>query len=292
MNGVIVIKKDKGMTSFDVVARMRKLAGTKKVGHTGTLDPDATGVLPVCIGIATKAADIMTGNDKKRYTALLRLGSSTDTGDASGNVISTGDASGITDEDIKKALLHFTGDIMQIPPMYSAIKVGGKKLYELARKGIEVERKERGVTIHFINMIKRDGSDVLIDVSCSKGTYIRTLCEDIGAFLSCPAHMANLERTESGNFTIDEAVSLDELTGPDDIKKHLKSTDALFDYPKYIVTKKQEWLLRNGVAPYCEGDMGKYKVFSENGDFLAISEITEIEGKLCLKTIKGFYRNE
>lgn len=288
MNGVIVIDKDENMTSFDVVARMRRICGTKKIGHTGTLDPDATGVLPICIGNATRAADIMSGADKKRYRALLRLGTATDTFDASGRVTKTGNAELISDEEIENAVSAFTGDIMQVPPMYSAIKVGGKKLYELAREGKSVELAPRSVRIESIEILKRDKNDIYLDVLCSKGTYIRSLCSDIGQKLGCYAHMAALRRTVSGNFSEKDAVRLSDLTG-ENAESFLIPTDRLFDYPEFKATGKQEYLIRNGVPAYCEGKDGMYKVYSESGKFLSVSEIVEIDGKKCLKLVKSFW---
>ena len=289
MNGVIVIDKEAGFTSFDVVAKVRKLCRPYKVGHTGTLDPDATGVLPVCIGNATRAADIMSGNDKKSYRALLRLGSATDTYDASGKVTDEGDPEGITDEIFEEVLKDFRGEIKQVPPMYSAIKVGGKKLYELAREGKEIEREERLVTINSLEVVKREGNDFTIDVDCSKGTYIRSLCHDIGIKLGCFAHMAALERTKSGNFTIEDAVKLSELSDITDIEKRLIPTERLFDYPDFTVSEKQERLVRNGVSAYCNGEEGKYRVFNQKGEFLSVSEIVTIDGQKCLKLVKSFY---
>ena len=210
MNGVINIYKPKGMTSHDVVSKIRKISGIKKVGHTGTLDPDAKGVLPICIGKATKLADMLTFSDK-RYTALLRLGVVTDTQDLTGNVLFEREVS-VTKEEFLNATKKFVGEIEQIPPMYSAVKIGGKKLYELARKGIEVERKPRKITIYGINVLSFDGKDAKLDISCSKGTYIRTLCHDIGDLLGCGGCMAELVRTQSSIFKAEDAVSLDELT--------------------------------------------------------------------------------
>lgn len=289
MNGVIVIDKEAGFTSFDVVAKVRKLCRPYKVGHTGTLDPDATGVLPVCIGNATRAADIMSGNDRKSYRAVMRLGSATDTYDASGKVTDMGDASGITDTMVESVIKLFTGDIMQVPPMYSAIKVDGKKLYELARAGKEIERKERPVTIHTLTIVSRKENDIALDIDCSKGTYIRSLCHDIGIKLGCFAHMAQLQRTKSGNFTIDDAVKLSELSGISDIEKRIIPTERLFDYPDFTVSEKQERLVRNGVSAYCSGEEGLYRVFNKNGEFLSISEIVTVDGKKCLKLVKSFY---
>ena len=289
MNGVIVIDKEAGFTSFDVVAKVRKLCRPHKVGHTGTLDPDATGVLPVCIGNATRAADIMSGNDKKSYRTVMRLGSATDTYDSSGVVTERGDASGITDDELEDAVKLFTGEIMQIPPMYSAIKIGGKKLYELAREGKEIEREARKITIHSLSIVCRSGNDITLDIDCSKGTYIRSLCHDIGLKLGCFAHMAHLQRTKSGNFTINDAVKLSALADITDIEKYLIPTERLFDYPDFTVSEKQEYLVKNGVNAYCEGKIGKYRVFNKKGEFLSVSEITEIEGKKCLKLVKSFY---
>ncbi len=289
MNGVIVIDKAAGFTSFDVVAKVRRLCRPFKVGHTGTLDPDATGVLPVCIGNATRAADIMSGNDKKSYRAVMRLGSATETYDASGAVTKSGDASGITDEMIENVLPFFRGEIMQIPPMYSAIKIGGKKLYELAREGKEIEREARKITIHSLSVVHRAGNDVTLDIDCSKGTYIRSLCHDIGIKLGCFAHMAELQRTKSGNFTLEDAVKLSSLSDISDIEKHLIPTERLFDYPDFTASEKQEYLVKNGVSAYCEGEIGKYRVFNKNGEFLSVSEIVMVDGKKCLKLVKSFY---
>lgn len=287
MNGVIVIDKEEKMTSFDVVAKMRRLCGTKKVGHTGTLDPDATGVLPVCIGNATRAADIMTGADNKRYTAVLRLGAATDTFDASGSITREGSSGAITDERISEVLEGFKGEILQAPPMYSAVKLEGKKLYELARAGKTVEVEKRSVRVDFINIVSRKGNDVTLDIGCSKGTYIRSICNDVGEALGCFAHMAALRRTQSGAFRIENAIKLSELT-PEKIEEALIPTSELFDYPVFTVTEKQEFLVKNGVSAYCEGEKGKYRVFSQSGEFISVSEITEIEGKLCLRLIKNF----
>ncbi len=289
MNGVIVIDKEEKITSFDVVYKMRKLCNTKKVGHTGTLDPDATGVLPVCIGSATRASDIMTGGNIKRYTACLRLGSSTDTFDASGKVTNKADPFNISDEDIKEALSFFEGEIEQVPPMYSAIKIGGKKLYQLAREGKTIELAPRRINIESINMLSREGNDILLDVVCSKGTYIRSLCNDIGIKLSCFGHMASLRRTQSGAFTIDKAVKLSEISSYDELEKYLIPLEKLFDYPVFNLSEKQEYLVKNGVSAYCEGEDGLYRVFSQDGKFLCISEIKEIEGKKCLKLVKSFF---
>ncbi|MBR4723262.1 MAG: tRNA pseudouridine(55) synthase TruB, partial [Clostridia bacterium] len=211
MNGIIVIDKPIGKTSHDMVSFVRRLTGIKKVGHTGTLDPDATGVLPICIGRATKAADMLTVSDKAYRTQLV-LGKTTDTQDASGKVLKERQVM-VTQADIEETVSQFIGEISQIPPMFSAIKKGGKKLYELARQGISVEREPRKVTIYdiVIEEINLDNKTVTLDISCSKGTYIRTLCEDIGEKLGCGAYMNSLVRTKSAGFTLSDSYTQEEL---------------------------------------------------------------------------------
>lgn len=291
INGVIVIDKEEGMTSFDVVARVRRICGMKKVGHMGTLDPAATGVLPVCLGNATRALSLLTEGETKRYLAVLRLGAETDTEDATGCVTRTGDASHITREAVGQALSAFQGSIEQTPPMYSARKVDGHRLYQLARKGITVARPAQRVTIENLTLVSIEGADVTIDVTCSRGTYIRTLCRDIGEKLGCLGHMAALRRTMSGAFSLDMAVTLRALE-KDGPKAHLIPTQALFDFPVFTLSDKQEYLVRNGVAAYCEGAPGRYKVMTKRGEFLAVSDIVETEGVRCLKLVKSFYGGE
>ena len=209
INGVINIYKIKGFTSHDVVAKLRGILKQKKIGHTGTLDPEATGVLPVCLGSATKLCDMLTDKEKE-YVAKVQLGVTTDTQDMTGTVLSEKPVT-VTEEMVAEALHSFLGVYEQVPPMYSALKVNGKKLYELAREGKEVERKARPVTIHGIEILEMNLPCLTIKVSCSKGTYIRTLCHDLGEKLGCGAAMAALERTKSGQFTKEKAVTLEEL---------------------------------------------------------------------------------
>ena len=209
LNGVINIYKIKGFTSHDVVAKLRGIVKQKKIGHTGTLDPDATGVLPVCLGSATKLCDMLTEKEKE-YIAKVQLGVTTDTQDMTGTVLSSKEVN-VSEEEVIKAIESFVGPYEQIPPMYSALKVNGKKLYELAREGKEVERKARPVVIHYIEIIEMDLPEITIKVGCSKGTYIRTLCHDLGQKLGCGAAMAALERTKSGQFSLDAAITLAEL---------------------------------------------------------------------------------
>ena len=204
INGIVNVYKEKGFTSFDVVAKMRGIFQQKKIGHTGTLDPDAQGVLPVCLGRATKVCDLLTDKDKEYETVLL-LGVCTDTQDLSGEILERKEVHA-TEDEVKKAILSFVGDYMQVPPMYSALKVGGQKLCDLARKGVTVERKARPVTIHEIEILSMNLPEVRMRVLCSKGTYIRTLCQDIGEKLGCGGCMKSLLRTRVAGFMIDEAI--------------------------------------------------------------------------------------
>lgn len=288
MNGIIIIDKPLGRTSHDMVYEMRRLTGIKKIGHTGTLDPEATGVLPICIGSATKVADMLTLSDK-RYRAELILGMTTDTQDADGEVL-TECAVNCSESEIREAIMSFVGEIEQIPPMYSAIKQNGKKLYELARKGIEVERKSRRITINSIDILKIDGERVTIDVSCSKGTYIRTLCEDIGLKLHVGAYMNTLRRTKTGPFKLDEAHKLDEIKkmkADGKLEELLIPVDRMFmQYPKINLNKKQVKSIVNGVRMSYKGDEGQtYRIYDDNDVFLCISTLTD--GKLELE--KSFW---
>ena len=208
-HGIINVYKEKGFTSHDVVAKLRGICKQKKIGHTGTLDPEAVGVLPVCLGSATKLCDMLTDKTKE-YVAVLRLGVVTDTQDLTGTVLEEHPVT-VTGEQIRETILSFQGDQMQVPPMYSALKVNGKKLYELAREGKEVERAARPITIYGIEILKEELPEITIRVNCSKGTYIRTLCHDIGQALSCGGAMASLTRTRVGSFLVEQAYPLSKL---------------------------------------------------------------------------------
>lgn len=245
MDGVINVLKPKGITSFDVVRDIRKIAKIKKVGHTGTLDPLASGVLPVCIGKATKIVDyIMEGT--KTYRVEMKLGTTTDTYDREGTVLEKKEVS-VSPEEVEKAIEKYKGDIEQVPPMYSALKVNGQKLYDLARKGIEVEREARKIQIHDICILSIDLPYIIFDVKCSKGTYIRSLCFDIGNDLGSGAVMWNLERLEASPFNIKEAIKLEDLN-EENIKQFITPIDeALKDYEKLYLDKKFEKLVLNGV---------------------------------------------
>ncbi len=287
MDGVINVYKPKGMTSHDVVNRIRKIAGTKKVGHTGTLDPDAEGVLPICINRGTKAADMLTFSDK-RYTAKFQLGLVTDTLDIGGEVVREC-AVDISEQQIKDAAISFVGEIEQIPPMYSAIKIGGKKLCDLARKGIEVERKPRCVTIYEISVLDITKDTFEIDVSCSKGTYIRTLGYDIGEKLGCGATMTDLIRTQSSIFKVSDSVKLEDLT-PDNYTEYVTPVDSLFDYEKLTFSGETLRKVLNGNAVLWDGaeEGTMYRVYDDKGRFLCVSRFEDG----MLRVEKMFYVGE
>lgn len=288
-NGVINIYKEKGFTSHDVVAKMRGILKQKKIGHTGTLDPDAVGVLPVCLGSATKLCDMLTDRDKE-YIAVLKLGVETDTQDTTGTVIKECDVT-VDEAQVKEAILSFIGDYAQIPPMYSALKVDGKKLYELARQGKEVERKARPVTIYDIEILDMNLPEVTIRVACSKGTYIRTLCHDIGAKLGCGGAMASLKRTKAGAFLLDTAITLSELEKIRDDEKIdsiLIPVDAMFDDLAAVhVPDDVLKLVQNGNTFYTNqilerrrfGDGEEVRVYDSEGKFYGIYYCAEKENK-------------
>ena len=300
INGVINIYKTKGFTSHDVVAKLRGIMKQKKIGHTGTLDPEATGVLPVCLGSATKLCDMLTEKEKE-YVAKVQLGVITDTQDMTGTILEQKEVK-VTEEQVTEAIQSFVGNYEQIPPMYSALKVNGKKLYELAREGKEIERKSRPVTIHYIDIISMNLPWIDIRVGCSKGTYIRTLCHDLGEKLGCGAAMAALERTKSGQFSLENAITLKELeekmkTEDEEPKKLIPSfvipVDQMFsNYPKLKVHSEWERLIKNGNSfeeknlrkKYFEKDRAdgsKYRVYIEEEKFVGIYEYRKKERKFC-----------
>ena len=271
-NGIIIIDKPSGWTSMDVCAKLRGILHTKKVGHAGTLDPMATGVLPVFVGQATRAVSFAESGQKE-YVAGLKLGLVTNTQDTSGETLGTHPAS-VTRTELEAVLPRFTGEIEQIPPMYSAIKIGGKKLYELARRGEEVERKSRPVTIYELEVVEQTAPDAFtLRIRCSKGTYVRTLCHDIGRALGCGGCMSALRRTMAAGFTLADAVTLErvQLEG----ERLLQPVDSLFRaYPAYhIRTERAEALCRNGnpLAPPDAPADGLYRVYGRDGTFLCLS---------------------
>lgn len=291
MNGIIVINKPLGKTSHDMVSFMRRMTGIKKVGHTGTLDPMAEGVLPICVGHATKVADMLTLSDKCYETEFV-LGMTTDTLDSEGEIL-TECGVNCTEEEIRSAIMSFVGEIEQIPPMYSAIKQNGQKLYELARKGIEVERQKRIVTINSIDILDINTEDniVKMSVSCSKGTYIRTLCEDIGIKLGVGAYMNTLKRTKTGQFTIEDAKTVKEIEQMSqfgELEDNLVSVDKIFmDLEEIHLNPKQTKCVKNGVQMTWRGakEGQKLRVYDDNGKFFCIAQIKE--GKL--KSLKSFH---
>ena len=283
MNGIINIYKPKGMTSHDVVYRVRKITGIKKVGHTGTLDPDADGVLPICIGKGTKLSDMLTFSDKS-YRAVFRLGVTTDTQDMSGEILKQADVY-VSENEIKDTINYFIGEYDQLPPMYSAVKVGGKKLYELARKGIEAERSTRRVTIYKIDILNIENNDITIDVDCSKGTYIRTLCNDIGEKMGVGGAVVSLTRTKSGIFEIKDSITLEALesNGAD---KFIIPCEDMFDYDKVSVSGGRLKRVLNGNSIHFDGEEGKtYRVFDDEGKFLCVSKVKD--GELVM--VKSFF---
>ncbi|MBR0149308.1 MAG: tRNA pseudouridine(55) synthase TruB [Lachnospiraceae bacterium] len=287
INGIINVNKGAGFTSFDVVARLRHIFGQKKIGHTGTLDPEATGVLPVCLGNATRVCELLM-DETKTYEALMRPGTVTDTQDIWGQILEQNEVTAGF-EMIRDVLLSFVGDYEQLPPMYSAKKVAGKKLYELARKGVEVERKPSRVKIFSIADIQMRGDgDVSFSVTCSKGTYIRTLCHDAGVKLGCGACMTALKRTRVGCFELKDALTLEQIEAVELplLKEHIKTVDVLFeDYPKVMVKTENEKALLNGnPLPLSMtdlsgiGDKTRVRVYDHAGDFKAIYIYLEDEG--------------
>jgi tRNA pseudouridine55 synthase len=271
-NGVINVYKEKGFTSFDVVAKLRGILHQKKIGHTGTLDPDAEGVLVVCLGSATKLCDILTDKDKS-YEAVLLLGKTSDTEDSSGNILSDQEVR-VSEQKVRETIMSFVGEYEQVPPMYSAIKVNGKKLYELAREGVSIERTPRPVVVHSIEILSVDLPRVCMKISCGKGTYIRSLCRDIGEKLGCGGLMESLVRdsvnsTETGKlFTKEDSLSLnqiEELVKKDEIESYIMPVDSMF--PKLARVKVQ----RDGEKKLANGNILK------NRDFFLFSETEQRE---------------
>ena len=287
MNGIILVDKPCGWTSHDVVGKLRGILRERRIGHSGTLDPMATGLLVVFAGRATRAVEFAEA-DSKEYIAGLRLGVSTDTQDTSGNVLNTCETLPSKDELIAAAN-GFLGEISQIPPMYSAIKINGKKLYELARRGEIVERSPRKVTISKLELVGEDKCDYILDIHCSKGTYIRTLCSDIGDKLGCGGCMSSLRRVKAGVFSITQAHTMEQIQAAADLgglDGIIIPVDTLFaDKPNLTVNEFEEKKLRNGNTIKTESADGTYRVYSESGEFLLLAEVKDN----LLKTIKSFF---
>ena len=288
MNGIIIIDKPQEWTSNDVVSRLRRVFNTRRIGHGGTLDPMATGVLPVFVGRATRGVEFFE-HAEKVYETVLRPGVTTDTEDITGRVLTEQDAF-VTGEMVEKVLEQFRGDIMQIPPMYSAIKVNGQKLYDLARKGREVERQPRPITIHELTLLGMEADGIHLRVRCSKGTYIRTLCKDIGEALGCGGCMAALRRVEAGEYTLEGAIPLRTLLDiserGEDVEHLLRPVDTMFaSHPALTLNEKQARLVKNGNAFASDCADGTYRVYAPDGEFLALCRAEG--GKVS--TIKSFF---
>ena len=297
-SGIINVYKEKGFTSFDVVAKLRGILKTKKIGHTGTLDPDAEGVLPVCIGRATKVCDILTDKDKV-YEAVMLLGVETDTQDTSGEILKELPVE-VSEEAVKEAILSFVGEYAQVPPMYSALKVNGKKLYELAREGKTVERKARNVQIFSIEILEMNLPRVRMSVHCSKGTYIRTLCHDIGAMLGCGGCMEKLLRTKVGVFELADTLKLaeiDALAKEGSVEEKIISVDELFeDYTKVWMKQEFDVVVHNGnrvkrkmFEEKLSSNTERLRVYDSKGEFIGIYEYSEERSDF--KPVKMFYEN-
>ena len=295
-NGVLIVNKPEGITSHDVVGKIRKLYGTRKVGHTGTLDPLATGVLVILLGRAAKAAEYLVA-DRKAYIARLTLGLTTDTEDITGKILTQSNDIPTRDA-VMSACGEFVGKIKQIPPMYSALKVDGKKLYDLAREGIEVERAARDIEIFRLDCTSTDkANEYELLVECSSGTYIRTLCADIGARLSCGGVMSALHRVQAGGFDIENSYTLDELENMDPSERYrlLAPTESLFSELEAVkLPAFYEKLCRSGCEIYqtkikTAHEVGaRVRICSANGEFFALGEVREYENGTAIKAIKTF----
>ena len=284
MNGIVIIDKPEGWTSQNVVSKLRGVFQTRRIGHGGTLDPMATGVLPVFVGRATRGVEFFE-HAEKTYEAVLRLGITTDTEDISGTVLEEKEVT-VTESAFLASLDGFRGEIQQIPPMYSAIKINGQKLCDLARKGREVERKPRTITIHKLECLEFTGNTARLLVHCSKGTYIRTLCKDIGVALGCGGCMESLRRVSAGEYTIENSVPLAQVVASEHPEQFLLAVDSMFrNYPAITLTEKQEKRCRNGNSFSITLESGTYRAYSQAGEFLMLAKVEDG----TMKTIKSFF---
>ena len=285
MDGIVIVDKPQGWTSQDVTARLRRVFGTRRIGHGGTLDPMATGVLPVFVGRATRGVEFFE-HAEKTYETVLRLGITTDTEDMTGTVL-TEEKVSFTEEQLQEALAAFRGEILQVPPMYSALKVNGQKLCDLARKGKTVERQPRPVTIYELTLVERGENTLRLRVRCSKGTYIRTLCKDIGEKLGCGGCMESLRRVAAGEYTTREAVPLQTLLDTEEPEKYLRGVDTMFrNHPAVTLTANQETRCRNGNAFSVSLAAGTYRAYGQSGEFLMLAKV---DGGV-MSTIKSFFQ--
>ena len=284
MNGIVIVDKPQGWTSQDVTARLRRVFNTRRIGHGGTLDPMATGVLPVFVGRATRGVEFFE-HAEKTYETVLQLGIITDTEDTTGTVLEEKEVN-ITPGKVEAVLPQFRGEIMQIPPMYSALKVNGQKLCDLARKGREVERKPRPITIHELTLLETGETTLRLRVRCSKGTYIRTLCKDIGEALGCGGCMAQLRRVTAGEYTIEESVPLLQLLEEQEPEKWLRNVDTMFrSYEAVTLTTNQEKRCRNGNSFTVSMSDGIYRAYGKDGEFLMLAKVEAG----VMSTIKSFW---
>ena len=285
MDGIVIVDKPRGWTSQDVTARLRRVFGTRRIGHGGTLDPMATGVLPVFVGRATRAVEFFE-HAEKTYETVLRFGITTDTEDMTGTVL-TEEKVSFTEEQLQETLAAFRGEILQVPPMYSALKVNGQKLCDLARKGKTVERQPRPITVHELTLVERGENTLRLRVRCSKGTYIRTLCKDIGEKLGCGGCMESLRRVAAGEYTTREAVPLQTLLDTEEPEKYLRGVDTMFrNYPAVTLTANQETRCRNGNAFSVSLAAGTYRAYGQSGEFLMLAKA---DGGV-MSTIKSFFQ--
>ena len=284
MNGIVIVDKPQGWTSQDVTARLRRVFSTRRIGHGGTLDPMATGVLPVFVGRATRGVEFFE-HAEKTYETVLRLGLTTDTEDITGEKLEEREVS-FTAQRLEEVLEAFRGDILQVPPMYSALKVNGQKLYDLARKGKTVERQPRPITIHELTLLEVGENTLCLRVRCSKGTYIRTLCKDIGEALGCGGCMAELRRVSAGEYGIAEAVPLQELLETQEPEKYLRTVDTMFrGFDAVTLTENQEKRCRNGNPFSVKLPDGTYRAYSRTGEFLMLAKVEDG----VMSTVKSFF---
>ena len=284
MNGIVIVDKPQGWTSQDVTARLRRVFNTRRIGHGGTLDPMATGVLPVFVGRATRGVEFFE-HAEKTYETVLRLGMTTDTEDVTGTVLTESEVH-VTAEQIDAVLEQFRGESLQVPPMYSALKVNGQKLCDLARKGKEVERKPRPITIHELTLLETGENTLRLRVRCSKGTYIRTLCKDIGEALGCGGCMQALRRVTAGEYTIEESVPLQVLLDTQNPEEYLRSVDTMFrNHESVKLTANQEKRCRNGNSFSIQLCDGIYRAYSQTGEFLMLAKVEDG----VMTTVKSFF---
>ena len=284
MNGIVIVDKPQDWTSQDVTARLRRVFNTRRIGHGGTLDPMATGVLPVFVGRGTRGVEFFE-HAEKTYETVLRLGLMTDTEDVWGETLEEHPVE-FTGDKLDAVLETFRGEILQVPPMYSALKVNGQKLCDLARKGKEVERRPRPITIHELTLLEVTENTLRLRVRCSKGTYIRTLCKDIGQALGCGGCMAELRRVTAGEYTIEESVPLQTLLETDSPEQYLRGVDTMFrNYPAVTLTPNQEKRCRNGNAFSVNLTEGTYRAYSQSGEFLMLAKVESG----VMSTVKSFF---